>query len=108
MDKYWDPQGEKRRDSNPKTLNFVAGDSSTKKLPIRDPIWDEWKSKGVRYVFVLADLDLTSQAKGQVGDDPRRMVLNLDECNWPAKTTTLKVLVRPTLIEVLTADREAK
>ena len=76
-------------------------------LAVSDAQWDKWKSKGVSYVMVLADLPgaLTARPGNQ---DARRQILPLDQCNWPDQTGTLKVLVQRSGIVVLTPMRAAK
>ena len=107
MGKYWKEGDVMRRDADKVVLNFVSGQSLNMSLAVSDAQWDKWKSKGVSYVMVLADLPgaLTARPGNQ---DARRQILPLDQCNWPDQTGTLKVLVQRSGIVVLTPMRAAK
>jgi hypothetical protein len=107
MAKYWSANDPMRRDADKVVLNFVSGQTLTNSLPARDSQWDKWRAKGVTHVLVLADLP-GSPASKPGAEDARRQILALDECTWPSKTTTLKVLVQRSGIVVLTPGRFAK
>jgi len=108
MEKYWkDPHDVMRTDADKAVLNFVSGQVLTNSLAATDPHWDRWLGKGATHLMVLADLP-GAQASRQGNQDPRRQILSLDKCNWPGKTTTLKVLVQRSGPTVLTPTRLAK
>jgi hypothetical protein len=107
MGKYWHEGDPMRRDADKFVLNFISGQSLTNSLPATNAQWDKWKAVGVTDVVILADLPGV-QASGAGGQDARRLVLPLDECNWPSKTKTLKVLVQRSGMVVLTPTRTAK
>jgi hypothetical protein len=107
MAKYWREGDPMRRDADKVVLNFVSGQSLTNSLPSRSPQWDKWKATGVTHLMVLADLP-GAQASRPGSQDARRLSLSLDECNWPAKTKTLKVLVQRSGMVVITPMRPAK
>jgi hypothetical protein len=101
MGKYWGEGDPMRRDADKVVLNFVSGQSLTNSMASTDAHWDKWKATGVTHVLVLADLP-GAQVSKPGGQDARRLILPLDECSWPAKTKTLKVLVQRSGMVVLT------
>ncbi len=107
MGKYWKEGDPMRRDADKVVLNFVSGEALNSSLSVTNAQWGKWKSAGVTHVLVLADLPgaQTSKAGSQ---DARRQILPLDECSWPKKTKTLKVLVQRSGIVVLTPPRAAQ
>ena len=107
MGKYWREGDPMRRDADKLVLDFVSGQELTKTLPANDAQWEKWKSKGVTHVLVLADLPGAQTARPG-NQDARRQILSLDQCNWPDKTTGLKVLVQRSGIAVLTPVRVYK
>jgi len=107
MAKYWHEGDAMRRDGDKVVLNFVSGQALTNKLASTDPQWDKWKSKGVTHLMVLADLPGAPASKPGT-QDARRQILPLDQCNWPSKTTGLRVLVQRSGMVVLTPMRGVK
>jgi hypothetical protein len=107
MGKYWKDGDPMRNDADKVVLNFVTGQALTKTMEVTNAHWNKWKSQGVTHVLVLADLPgaITSRPGNQ---DPRRQILSLDRCNWPNKTTTLKVLVQRSGIVVQTPVRATR
>lgn len=106
MGKYWHEGDPMRRDADKVVLNFITGQSLTNSLAATNAQWDKWKGVGVTDIVILADLPGVQPAGP--GQDARRLVLPLDECNWPSKTKTLKVLVQRSGMVVLTPTRTAK
>jgi hypothetical protein len=107
MGKYWREGDPMRRDADKVVFNFVSGQALTNSLATTDAQWDKWKGMGVTDVLVLADLP-GAQTSRPGSQDARRLILSLDECNWPSKTKTLKVLVQRSGMVVLTPTRTAK
>lgn len=107
MAKYWKEGDPMRRDADKVVLNFVSGQSFTNTLPATDSHWDRWKMTGATHVLVLADLP-GAQASRPGSQDARRLILPLDECSWPSKTKTLKVLVQRSGMVVLTPSRQTQ
>jgi hypothetical protein len=93
MGKYWSAGDPMRRDADKVILNFVSGQTLTNSLARTDAQWDKWRGKIMTHVLVLADLPGV-QASKPGAQDARRQILPLDQCTWPKKTTTLKVLVQ--------------
>lgn len=104
MGKYWREGDAMRRDGDKVVLNFVSGQTMTQSLAVKDAKWQQWKSKGVTHVLVLADLPGTIASRPG-SQDARRQILSLDECNWPGGTKDLKLLVQRSGIVVVTPVR---
>jgi hypothetical protein len=107
MGKYWKEGDAMRHDADKTVLNFVSGQALSKTLPMNDPQWDKWKSLGATHVLVLADLP-GAQTSRPGNQDARRQILTLDKWVWPAKTTTLKVMVQRSGIVVVTPTQPAR
>jgi hypothetical protein len=107
MGKYWKEGDPMRRDADKVVLNFVSGQSLTNSLAATNTQWDKWKATGVTHVLVLADLP-GAQVSRSGSQDARRLILPLDECTWLSSTKTLKVLVQPSGMVVLTPMRPNK
>jgi hypothetical protein len=108
MGTYWKPNDAMRHDAPKVVMSFVSGQSLTNSLPATDPQWDKWKAIGVTHLLVLADLPAAGLVSRQGNEDARRQILPLDECNWPAKTKTLSVLVQRSGIIAVTPTRFPK
>jgi hypothetical protein len=106
MGDYWKQNDPMRQDAvkngTAKVLNFVSGQTNALTLPMKDPLWDKWKSLGVTHVMVLADLPHPPSGSAPGDQDPRRHTLPLGKCVWRSGTSTLKVLVQRSGITVLT------
>jgi hypothetical protein len=107
MTKYWREGDAMRRDADKVVLNFVSGQALAKTMALADPQWEKWKSNGATHVMVLADLP-GAQISRPGNQDARRQILTLDQCNWPNKTTTLKVMVQRSGMVVVTPVRAVK
>jgi hypothetical protein len=104
MGKYWHDGDPMRQDADKVVLDFVSGKASTQTFAATDPHWEKWKSQGVRYVLVLADLP-GQQTSRPGNEDARRQILPLDKCSWVSGTKGLSVLVQRSGIKVLTPSR---
>jgi hypothetical protein len=104
MGKYWREGDTMRHDADKVVMNFVSGQTLTNSLSVTNSQWDRWRSEGVTYVLVLADLP-GAQTSRPGNQDARRQILSLDQCQWAKKTKVLKVLVQRSGIKVLTAPR---
>jgi hypothetical protein len=108
MEKYFGPNDALRHDSPKIVMNFVSGKSLTNSLSATDPQWDKWKAIGVTHLMVLADLPPAGVVSREGVADPRRMLLPLDECNWPSKTKNLSVVVQRSGVITVTPTRFPK
>lgn len=111
MGKYWKAGDVMRRDADKLVLNFVSATELTKTVAITDAQWTKWNGNGATHLMVLADLpeDPTDKQVSKPGDqDPRRQKLSLNECDWPDKTTALRVFVKRSGVEVLTPVRPVR
>jgi hypothetical protein len=104
MAKYWKEGDPMRHDAEKAVLTFVSGQATNKTMLATDPLWAKWKSQGVAYVFVLADLPGVQVSKPGA-QDARRQILSLDKCTWASGSKQLKVLVQRSGIVVLTPGR---
>jgi hypothetical protein len=104
MTKYWDAKDPMRTDADKVELSFASGQSVTQSMDIKHPKWDQWKTKGVTHVLVLADLPGAHIDK-EGAQDARRQILALDVCTWPKGTEKLNVLVKRSGIDIITPPR---
>lgn len=104
MGKYWREGDPMRHDADKVVLNFVSGQTLTNSLSSTNSTWERWKSQGVTHVLVLADINVRGESRPG-NQDARRQILPLDQCQWPAKTKVLNVLVQRSGIKVLTPPR---
>jgi hypothetical protein len=107
MNKYWREGDLMRHDADKVVLNFVSGQTLTNSLSVTNAIWDRWKSQGVSYVLVLADISVRGESRPG-NQDPRRQILSLGKCQWPSGTKALNVLVQRSGIKVLTPARNSQ
>src|ERR1043166_1097915 len=107
MTSYWKDGDPLRKDSasDRVSFNFVSGESLAQTLSVTNSQWAAWKSKGVGYVLVLADVPGAHTDKPGDSDD-RRLKLPLDQCHWASGTKTLTVQVQQSGIQVLTPTRQ--
>lgn len=93
MSEYWQPNDALRTSAEFKhTMTFTEGRTAPQMLAKKDPIWNEWKSRGAMHLLVLADLPGAHQ--DLPGDtDARRVVLPLDSSRWEANQQ-IKILLQ--------------
>lgn len=103
MAKYWREGDSLRHDADKISLNFVSVQTLTNAVSSKDPHWKKWKGEGVTDLLVLADLP-GPQTSHPGNEDARRLILPLDECNWPSGTSHLKVLVQRSGMQVTPAS----
>lgn len=73
------------------TMVFSRTDSSSKSLSRNDPIWKEWKAKGVSRLLVLADIPSLAASDSEGVRDPRRRILPLESCRWDGRAMEFEV-----------------
>jgi hypothetical protein len=104
MKSYWEPQDEMRAGADKITFTLGSGNVMSHTVPMTDPKWNDWFSRGVTYIVVLADLPGVIDDK--VGSlDARRQELPLDKCSWGDGTTNLTLSIKRSGIEVLSLTR---
>jgi len=107
MSSYWKPNDAKRRDALDKvTFDFLSGSTLSATLKSTDPVWNKWLARGVSHVVVLANQPMQTDKPGN--QDARRQILPLDNCHWAKGTSTLKLLVQQSGIEILTPPAVGK
>jgi hypothetical protein len=93
MSEYWEPGDPLRASAEFKhTMTFAEGRTAPQTLTKKDPIWNEWKSRGAMHLLVLADLPGAHQDLPGDTDD-RRVVLPLDSSRWEANQA-IKILLQ--------------
>jgi hypothetical protein len=85
VNKYWMPEDAQRvtavRQGHCHVVTFGEQPPFRQAVSRTAPMWDKWKSKGSRYLFVLVNYPRTG--KDLPGDaDARRVVLPLDKQRW--------------------------
>jgi hypothetical protein len=105
INKYWSP-GDSLRTDIPKTsFSFVSGKDLDSTLARTNVLWTQWKNAGVQYLVVVADLPGVFE-EGKIGSqDPRRQLLPICNCYWPAKTKDLTVEVQASGVRIITPPR---
>jgi hypothetical protein len=100
IDKYWEPGDPGRRAAEKITIRL--DDGQAKALPLPDPIWDQWLSRGAVYLVVIAHLpgDFKGMAR-----DPRREVLSLEAKHWKGSKAQLQIEIQERLIKILTVEQ---
>lgn len=100
IDKYWQPGDPGRRDAEKFTIRLDDGQSRI--LPLPDPIWDKWLSRGAIYLVVIAHLPGDFQGMAR---DPRREILSLDRKNWKVSKPLIQIEIQERQIKVLTLEK---
>jgi hypothetical protein len=93
MENYW-PNSAVRRDAD-KLTQILTNDPWV--VSRNDPIWAEWKKRGVTTLFVVANLP--------VPNGLWKVALPLDKKMWDAKNYTLDIEIQNTLIRVQTPEK---
>ena len=103
IDDYFSAGNRIRQGASRKTLTFGGGLPESQTLSANDPIWNEWKSKQVSFVIVLADLP--GYASREVGVDLRRQVIPLDSGFWDGVPENISIQLTPTGIILVPAPK---
>jgi hypothetical protein len=84
VDAYWRRGDKDREKADPYEMReFDKPDLNPRTLGTNDPIWERWERKGVKYLFVIADIP------GVRIDKDRKLVYDLTEVR--GKTIQLRV-----------------
>jgi len=102
---YWS-KSDLRNLAAHRSFTFREGDSSPKTLAAGDPIWQEWNSKGVMNLFVIADLpDAPADKTGD--QDTRRVIIPLKSDRWDG-AQKITVSLRRSAIDYSPKPKEEK
>jgi hypothetical protein len=94
MENYW-PNSAVRRDAD--KLTQILRTNEPWLVGRIDPIWAEWKKRGVTTLIVVANLP--------VPNGLWKVALPLDKKMWDAKNYTLEIEIQNTLIRVETPEK---
>jgi hypothetical protein len=67
-------------------------------------LWQKWESQHATKLFILAGLP-GHRPDAKKNADPRRRILPLDRCRWENKQQTIRCVLRPESIEVVTPPK---
>lgn len=107
---YFDTNNPYRQSVGAFSSRFTNQDSSPKKLSRRSKYWDNWKRKGARTVYVIANLPRKPGESPELVQTRSVLALPLDRTAWPngfftPRTKTLSVLVQPSGLVCETTQR---
>ncbi len=101
---YWQPGDPLRRDSEKAVLHFGQNKPTVQVFSGSDPLWNRWLNTGALYLVVMVDLPgIATDREGNA--DPRRLILPLDQREWPRDTTTIELRVQESGIRLLTPKK---
>lgn len=89
MDSFWSADDNLRGGADKFVMKFSETTALKQVLSRDDPIWDVWKKKTAKKLFVIADIPGYAGAKGSA--DGRLMVLPLEPKAWSGKEVTVTV-----------------
>ncbi|UCD74781.1 MAG: hypothetical protein JSV91_13455 [Phycisphaerales bacterium] len=94
-------------------IDFPPGTEDRERfIGSKDDIWNTWEENGAWHLFVLAYIANTDDEDVHVdlpgAADPWRAILPLDQCWWDSGTNTIKIIVRPKVVSVLTSPLSEK
>jgi hypothetical protein len=104
INQYWQPDDSMRQGLNKVTFSFVSGQDLNREIKATDPRWQKWIKSGAQYLVIVADLPGVYQDLPG-SQDPRRQILPICKCYWPAGTKDLVVNVQSSGVSVMSAPR---
>jgi hypothetical protein len=107
---YFDTNNPYRQSVGAYSARFTNRDHDVKKLSRRGAHWDQWKQKGARTLFVLANLPEKPGENPELVQSRSVLALPLDRRAWPngffrPRTRTLKILIQPSGLVSATTQR---
>ena len=107
---YFDTNNPYRQSVEAFSSRFTNQDSAPKKLSRRSKYWDDWKRKGARTVYIIANLPRKPGENPELVQTRSVLALPLDRSAWPngffsPRTKTLSVLVQPSGLVCETTQR---
>ena len=97
---YFDTDNPYRDGLNAYRARFTNRDHEPKKLSRRGALWDSWKRKGARTLYIIANLPERPGENPELVQTRSVLALPLDRRAWPngmfkPRTRTLKILIQP-------------
>jgi len=107
---YFDTNNPYRQGLGAFSTRFTNQDHQPKKLSRRSKYWDDWKRKGARTVYVIANLPRKPGESPELNQTRSVLALPLDRSAWPngfftPRTKTLQVLIQPSGLVCETTQR---
>jgi hypothetical protein len=81
VNRYWGPKDPLRKNADAVVMTFSDADPKPQTLARTDPVWQQWKARGVMNLVVMAFLPALP-APAAPAADPRKLVLPLDRRRW--------------------------
>jgi len=107
---YFDANNPYRASVNAFRARFTNQDHGPKKLSRRGTYWDNWKRKGARTLYIIANLPERPGENPDLVQTRSVLALPLDRKAWPngffrPRTRTLKILIQPSGLVSETTQR---
>ena len=107
---YFDTNNPYRQSVGAFSSRFTNQDSAPKKLSRRSKQWDDWKRKGARTVYIIANLPRKPGENPELVQTRSVLALPLERRAWPngifvRRTRTLSVLIQPSGLVCETTQR---
>ena len=107
---YFDTNNPYRDSLNAYRARFTNRDHEPKKLSRRGALWDNWKRKGARTLYIMANLPEQPGENPELVQTRSVLALPLDRKAWPngmfsPRTRTLKILIQPSGLVSETTQR---
>lgn len=107
---YFDTNNAYRDSVEAYSTRFTNQDHEPKKLSRRSRYWDDWKRKGARTLYVIANLPEKPGENPELVQTRSVLALPLDRKSWPngfftPRTRTLKILIQPSGLVSETTQR---
>jgi hypothetical protein len=107
---YFDTNNPYRQSVGAFSTRFTNQDWAPKKLSRRSRQWDDWKRKGARTVYIIANLPRKPGENPELVQTRSVLALPLDRSAWPngfftPRTKTLSVLIQPSGLVCETTQR---
>lgn len=91
VSEYFSGSDRDRSSALKRTFVFSRTERAEKVLDRNDPIWKEWKAKGVSRLLVLADIPSLNATDAEGIRDPRRRIVPLESCRWDGRKMHFEV-----------------
>ena len=103
IDDYFSPGNVVRANCNNYTMAFTNEKSQPQQLSASNDIWQTWSGSSSEEMFILASIPVSGDV---FSDDPRRLILPLDQARWTGGVIALEI--KPSGVVRLTPMRPVK